>query len=243
MPPKPAIDRNLIFDIGACEGNDTSFYLRKGFRVVAVEANPRLVAQMQARFSAEIEAGALTILDRAAYDTSGDSVRIWHTRDPGHGTVEDNPHRVGEHSVVTTIDWFSLVALAGVPYYCKIDIERSEERFLGAMLRAPGRPTYISAEVHTIGPAALFYAMGYRRFRLINQTYLHLAPLPDPPLEGRFVDDRNNMHGSGLFGRELPGARWVDFGELAGLFDGIQRLDAFPELHRSWYDVHAWSGE
>ena len=33
---------DLIYDIGQHTGEDTAFYLGKGFRVVAVEANPTL---------------------------------------------------------------------------------------------------------------------------------------------------------------------------------------------------------
>ena len=32
---------DLIFDVGLHRGEDTEFYLKKGFRVVAFEANPR----------------------------------------------------------------------------------------------------------------------------------------------------------------------------------------------------------
>jgi hypothetical protein len=31
---------DLIYDLGMHRGGDTQFYLEKGFRVVAVEANP-----------------------------------------------------------------------------------------------------------------------------------------------------------------------------------------------------------
>lgn len=34
----PPLSRDLIFDIGMHRGEDSEFYLRKGFRVVAVEA-------------------------------------------------------------------------------------------------------------------------------------------------------------------------------------------------------------
>ncbi len=33
------VNTKLIFDIGTSEGNDTDFYLRKGFDVVSVEAD------------------------------------------------------------------------------------------------------------------------------------------------------------------------------------------------------------
>ena len=36
---------NLIYDVGLHRGEDTDFYLKMGFGVVAVEANPELIAQ------------------------------------------------------------------------------------------------------------------------------------------------------------------------------------------------------
>jgi hypothetical protein len=38
---------NLIFDMGLHKGEDTDFYLRKGFDVVAFEANPFLIEHRQ----------------------------------------------------------------------------------------------------------------------------------------------------------------------------------------------------
>src|SRR5438045_6735910 len=53
--------QDLIMDIGAHVGDDTRFYLDKGFAVVAVEANPVLVTSMKERFSEDIKKGFLTI--------------------------------------------------------------------------------------------------------------------------------------------------------------------------------------
>ena len=41
--PNPVMtSNNLIFDVGLHTGQDTAFYLKKGFRVIAIEANPLL---------------------------------------------------------------------------------------------------------------------------------------------------------------------------------------------------------
>ena len=40
---------DLIYDIGMHKGEDSEFYLRKGFRVVAFEANPELIASCAQR--------------------------------------------------------------------------------------------------------------------------------------------------------------------------------------------------
>lgn len=46
---------NLIYDVGLHRGEDTDFYLKKGFHVVALEANPELVVlqdSLQGRYCA-----------------------------------------------------------------------------------------------------------------------------------------------------------------------------------------------
>ena len=58
-------NHKLIADIGMHDGQDTDFYLRKGFRVVAIEANPELVKTNTERFATYIEKGFLTIINAA----------------------------------------------------------------------------------------------------------------------------------------------------------------------------------
>jgi hypothetical protein len=48
-----AYKANLIFDVGLHKGEDTDFYLRKGFRVVAFEAHPDLILNCEVRFERE----------------------------------------------------------------------------------------------------------------------------------------------------------------------------------------------
>ena len=56
---------DLIIDIGTNNGDDTAYYLEKGFNVVAVEANPSLCATLASRFAAEIRDGRLNRTARA----------------------------------------------------------------------------------------------------------------------------------------------------------------------------------
>ena len=64
-PEKVGREDDLIFDIGMDTGEDTSYYLAKGFRVVAVEANPAVCAEAAKRHDAAISQGRLTIVNRA----------------------------------------------------------------------------------------------------------------------------------------------------------------------------------
>ena len=57
--------RRLILDIGMHLGEDTEYYLARGFRVVAIEANPELVAVCKEKFRSDIQQGNLEILHGA----------------------------------------------------------------------------------------------------------------------------------------------------------------------------------
>ena len=62
---------DLIYDVGLHAGEDSLFYLLKGFRVVAVDANPamcRLAGERLARF---VETGQLRIVNAAIADRRG----------------------------------------------------------------------------------------------------------------------------------------------------------------------------
>ena len=60
---------DLIYDVGMHKGEDTEFYLRKGFRVIAFEANPELVDLCRVRLKRFIEQGQLKIVEGAIVDT------------------------------------------------------------------------------------------------------------------------------------------------------------------------------
>jgi 16S rRNA A1518/A1519 N6-dimethyltransferase RsmA/KsgA/DIM1 with predicted DNA glycosylase/AP lyase activity len=59
---------DLIYDIGMHKGEDSEFYLRKGFRVVAVEADPDLVRHCRNRLRRFIDQGQLIIVEGAIVD-------------------------------------------------------------------------------------------------------------------------------------------------------------------------------
>jgi len=61
--------KKLIFDIGMFDGDDTRYYLNKGYKVLAVEANTVLVKRAkEILFNEHINNGDLTILNFALTD-------------------------------------------------------------------------------------------------------------------------------------------------------------------------------
>ncbi len=237
------VHERLIIDIGMSEGNDSDFYLRKGFRVVGVEADSIAVNAMKDRFAAEIDAGRLVILNRAAWSKTGHKLSFWHNEGTqGHSSL--NLWHGAGHKVEQTVEsiaWPELQSVAGTPHYMKIDIEGGEVAFLESMLDFEALPTYISVECHTFDPISMLSKIGYRQFKLLNQTVLQAYPMPDPPMEGDCIAHPDWGHASGSFGRELPGARWLDFPEIARQFAMLRELREFGGIFQPWvwFDCHA----
>ena len=124
---------NLIFDIGTSEGNDTQFYLDKGFDVVSVEADPIVYAENLARFRSAIDQGRLQPVNRAAHNTHGTVLEFWRNEETqGHSSLARTAKKARPHTAfeVISIDYPALIALKGIPHYCKIDVEGGETAFL-----------------------------------------------------------------------------------------------------------------
>src|SRR6476659_10205821 len=103
------METNLIFDLGMHQGEDTSFYLHKGFRVVGVEANPDLCAHCARRFPREVASGQLTIVNQAIAEEPGEITffrndrTIWGTVDPEWAARNRRLGRESEELVVPAI--------------------------------------------------------------------------------------------------------------------------------------------
>ena len=65
-----------VFDVGMNNGDDSDYYLSKGCKVIAVEANPLLVQRARERFSAEIASGQMVIEHVGIWDRPG-QIKFW----------------------------------------------------------------------------------------------------------------------------------------------------------------------
>ncbi|MFL9828897.1 FkbM family methyltransferase, partial [Rhodoplanes sp. SY1] len=159
-------DRGLVFDLGLHEGHDTRFYLDKGFRVVALEANPRFCEMAQASFAGRDCAVVARALAREA-----NSEITFYIRDDSTGWSslfqdvaerDGRPSKTVRVSTTTTSDLFDTY---GVPYYVKCDIEGADAIFV-AQLAEDGRlPPFVSIEIDDLTMAEQLRAVGYDRFQ------------------------------------------------------------------------------
>ncbi|HEX8148629.1 MAG TPA: FkbM family methyltransferase [Pyrinomonadaceae bacterium] len=232
---------DLIYDVGMHKGEDTDFYLRKGFRVVAFEADPELAGHCRERFQDYIRRGRLTVVEGAIVSpdsmAAGNKVRFYRNRELSvWGTVEagwaERNARLGTSSSVTeveAIDFVSALRQHGIPHYMKIDIEGLDIVCVTALGRFRERPDYISMESDKTSLAKIrreietLAGLGYDSFQAVEQSKIpHSQPPPNLAREGNYVAQQFEPDSSGLFGAELAG-EWMSK-------DAILRRYAFIRL-------------
>jgi len=219
--PRDRSATKTIFDLGLHEGWDTEFYLRKGFRVIALEASPQFADVVKARFAREIAAGRLTIVRKALAERADTTIPFFVRTDKDgwssiHKDVAERDGIVSTRIEIGTVTIAQLFSEFGVPYYLKCDIEGADNLLLAQIVNEQVKPRFLSIEGESSGDQsiALLVAAGYSRFQIVNQGYLRLFVPPHPPREGDYVAQKFHGKMSGLFGEELPPSHWVDQGVI-----------------------------
>jgi FkbM family methyltransferase len=235
-------NRNLIYDVGLHVGQDTEFYLKKGFRVIAFDANEELCENARDRFGREVKSGRLTIVHAAVGYGDGeaqffinDKVTEWSSLDKRLGSrgAEAREVCVPMVSVQTAFSEF------GVPYYLKIDIEGHDEDPIRGMLSCRVKPVYVSYEASSFAGAALLYAQAYTRFAVVVQNTVPARQLPAPAREGEHVEHRFVMGSSGPFGLEVS-EEWGDIDHCLRQHAAWRYLMRGPGSGAGiWADIHA----
>jgi hypothetical protein len=261
------MDEGLVFDIGMHRGEDTAYYLWRGYCVVGFEASPALVNLCRARFTHEITAGRLAIwpgvlrgIDTCNHQTFfvNRDHSDWGTADPAWR--DRNAGTFGAPSealLIAPVRLADALHDVGVPCYAKIDIEGLDREVLAAFAEHPERPAFISIESSKgcwdalAGEIDLLASLGYRRFAPVQQR-----TIPGSTLHG-FTFER---HASGPFGDDVAG--WTDragilaryrrifrsyeaWGDASWLQKRLGRspIAALQALVRrplpGWYDTHA----
>ena len=83
---------DLIFDIGMHKGEDTAFYLKKGYRVVGVEADPDLAAFCRQRFASQIQDGRVHVIEGAIVakdDVKNGTIKFYKNQHSIWGTTSE----------------------------------------------------------------------------------------------------------------------------------------------------------
>jgi FkbM family methyltransferase len=225
-----------IFDIGCNNGDDTDFYLKKGFKVVAVDADKSMCEMVSNRFQREIAAGNCVVV-HGAFTESGEAVSFyicdqkpdWSSCDPYFVKIGREQGETFREVVVPPVRLRDLVASHGLPYYLKIDIEGMDIVPLRSLLDEAEKPTYVSLEVpdHDLAlgleQLVLLNRLGYTKYYFFNQGLRHRIKAPQPSREGRFAEFHPDYFTTGLFGRDIDG-EWMPFDRAVKRFLVLNRL-------------------
>ncbi len=255
--------------MGFHKGEDTEFYLAKGFRVVSLEADPKLWAAGCERFAGAIADGRLNLVNRALVDSSQPSeITFYQSTNSVWGTIDplwaERNRRMGAESVAITVKTTTMAGLLsefGTPYFAKFDIEGMDMVGVEGLGDAEVRPAYISIESEKDSFKALrreftvMQGLGYDGFKVVPQSKVPVQRCPQPARHGTYVDHRFAEGASGLFGEEAPGA-WLSAEAAIAVYKDIFFRYALvgddpiaPRWARSlawrlgvradWYDTHA----
>jgi FkbM family methyltransferase len=233
-----AKDSRAIFDLGMNNGDDTRFYLSRGFNVVAVEANPVLCENAKCRFAAAINNQRLKIVNAAVSTELGEAV-FYVNPDNDHwsslhiGWAGRDGSRC-EKIHVPCVTLKSLFDEFGVPHYLKVDVEGADQAVLEQLRGASLLPQYISVEDCRFGLRFMeaLTACGYDAFKLLDQSAV--SQLVDP-ITGRPFPAGS----SGPFGTELPG-EWLAHAEMVTVYSETVRDVHGNRLapRTQWWDIH-----
>ena len=218
-------NKNLIYDIGMHHGQDTDYYLKRGYKVIGFEANPDNASVCRRKFSAAIDSGQLIIVEGAISENfsrngGGGKIKFFRNKDTSFwgSAAEDFAYRnevmgtSNEIIEVEAVDLAKYFAQFGIPFYLKADIVGSEIICLRALLGFENKPDYLSIRSEKVifskleEEFELFERLGYDRFQAVQQD------LTDFQFEFASATGEKIVHtfaegASGIFGEDLRG-KW-----------------------------------
>jgi FkbM family methyltransferase len=208
----------LIFDIGAFMGDDTDYYLAKGYDVISVEPVKEYCNYIIKKHQLEISQNRLKVVNKAVSDTNciipfykNNKIGQWSSFDKRLG---ERRHGGKERNVecITLTDLFNLY---GVPYYLKIDIEGWEYKCLSHLTEST-KPQFLSFEMNNISTIDFIKNLGYTKFKLIDQK--------------EHITDNNFKLGSSGVISDLY-TDWVNAEQV--------KAEYSANYNNTWFDIHA----
>jgi len=223
---------DLIYDVGMHKGEDSDYYLKKGFKVIGFEADPDLSALCRNKFSKEIENGRLIIVEGAIVEmpqgeTKRQTLKFYKNKTITEwGTVSYDWARrneiLGTSSEVIdvpSVNFGQCLEKYGIPHFLKVDIEGMDTLCLKALLNFDQKPNYVSIESEKVmfrklvEEFNLFRQLGYTKFKAVQQCGVSYQAEPNPSKEGSYVGYHFKHDSSGLFGEDLPG-EWKHYNQV-----------------------------
>jgi len=219
--------RRTVFDIGAHKGEDSKYYLERGYKVIAFECSPSNIEYLKKRFHEEIKTKNMILETRALLLGGGnhkkvnfyvDNVSVWGTLNKDWAKRNSRLGSQSKSILVETLDPSEIYRIYGNPYFIKIDIEGSDMDVLRSLfnVKFEKRPKYLSIEssktswIDLMEEFQVLKKLGYTNFQAIPQSRMGKKLTKWKSLLGEKVSFRHDKNSSGPFGEDLSN-NWVDF--------------------------------
>lgn len=230
-----SLNKWLVYDVGLHKGEDTDFYLKKGFQVVAIEANPELICECKERFRSRVASGDLRIIEGAIAPASAGNtvtfyknvnVSIWGTIDPGWAERNAVRGHASENIIVNRVDIVETFRAFGIPFYLKIDVEGADKLVLESLEQFDERPQYISIEsdkVELSNVESELFALrelGYSKYKVVQQRSIPGTGIRAKAVNGRAFEHTFEECSSGPFGDDIA-QPWLTIDEAIAAYRSI----------------------
>lgn len=231
-----AAQPKVVYDIGMHNGDDTDYYLKKGYRVVAVEANPLLCDAGRERFAEEISSGRLKIHNVAVAAQAGSIKFYVNDKKSVLSSLNQPADMTGWREVECVASPLtSIIEAPDQIEFVKLDIEGADLLALEDLYRHKVFPLHVSCEAHKIEVLCKLVSMGYQKFKLVRCSVIgkkdRISKITAS--DGSVLAHKFPRHSSGPFGSDLPG-RWMNAEQVLYSYLGRNVL-----YGGGWYDVHA----
>ncbi len=228
--------KKIIYDLGANNGDDIPYYLKKADIVVAVEANPILTKEIEKKYSKAVSEGRLFV-ENCVVTTSEFSGDVpFYIYKYGH-IISQFPKPAESELInfdevlLPSKSVLSLIEKYGYPHFIKIDIEGYDQEIVRTLIENKIFPEYISAESHSVEVFALLVSSNfYKSFNLVDGPSV-VKMYKNTLINTTFGQERYSFpsHSAGPFGEDIKGD-WMtpqNFFELLA-YEGL-----------GWKDIHA----
>ena len=227
--------KKIIYDLGANNGDNISYYLMKSDLVVAVEANPKLCKQITDKFKEEILKGRLVVENFIiTVDRDDDEKDFYIHKDADVLSQFPEPNKeLINHFIKTKLPSKNLIELIkkyGSPYYIKIDVENYDYKILSEIFKKNIYPNYFSVECYN---SEIFHEIvnnkNYNSYKIVcgsnvNQKYKNnVLFLGKDKIKYSFP-----AHSAGPFGNDIHG-KWLSRKNFILLYS---------LRNTTWIDIH-----
>jgi FkbM family methyltransferase len=215
-------------------GEDTAYYLAKGARVVAIEANPTLCEGVIQKFSLPISENRLTVLNLAVSEIDGEVEFFVNDKNTLLSSITATQNEFRRSIRIEARRLSGLFREYGQPDFVKIDIEGIDHKIVRDLRVSGCIPSQFSVEAHSFDVVNEILKTDHSKFRMVHggQVARRFRSHSIKTMSGRAPFSFPN-HSSGPFGEDLPDP-WMNAEAM------VSNWLLRRSLHGpGWYDIHA----